>query len=146
MPLGRESTDDDAGAPAVGVVEGLRHLLTVPAPQLRDVLRAADLQHALGAWRAVVRPFAVIIQVKLAQRRRRARINASASEAISTTGFCCIVASSRSAFAAVSSSHETSSRKALSWPSQREVTSLHATSNVAGGSEYRLSTAMQATL
>src|SRR4051812_9625150 len=73
-------------------------------------------------------------------------MNASAIEAISTTGFCCIVASSLPAFVAVSSPHETFSRHALFCPSQREVMPSHATSNVAGESEYRPITATQATL
>src|SRR5262245_14948212 len=40
MSLRRERTDDHTCAPAAGVGERLRHFLTVPAPQLREVLRA----------------------------------------------------------------------------------------------------------
>src|SRR5262245_46775055 len=75
MSLGREGTPHDACAPAVGVVEGLRHLLAVPSPQLREILRAADLQHALGGERAIVRPFAVVVQVELTERKEAPREN-----------------------------------------------------------------------
>src|SRR5947209_7551408 len=70
MSLGGKGAHRDARAPAVGIRERLCHLLAVTAPEFRDVLRAADLQYALGAWRAVVCPLAVIVQVELTQHER----------------------------------------------------------------------------
>src|SRR5437870_1076824 len=66
MSLGRESAHNDAGAPPIGIPERLQHFRAVAAPQFRNVLCAADLEHAFGAERPVVRSLTVIIEVQLA--------------------------------------------------------------------------------
>src|SRR5262245_52156768 len=73
VSCGREGTYDNAGVPTVRIVEGLRHLLAVATPKLRNNLRPADLQNTLGAERPIVGPLTVISDVKLTQLDQASR-------------------------------------------------------------------------